>query len=330
MTEKSFEPERMLRDLKRIERLRSIKMLMIPLAALFVLILAIAYFQPKVISMRAFSSFATDAAPLLTLAMGASLVILIGGIDLSIANMASFAAVTFVLMAPALEDYAFIAVLLLAAFIGGCQGLVHSWAQIPSFVVSFGTLGILYGTTHYISNATAAPLTAPSAVIAFLGARTGVFPNGIFVVAIVAAVLILAMRYTRLGRDIYAVGSAERAAYLSGVRTTRVRVIVFAISGVCAALAGLLLLSQTSYSSPAMANNYLLPAIVGVVVGGVSISGGVGGIGSALIGGMIAVGVRLGTVIIGLNPAYQNIVFGIVILVAVALTIDREKIGIIK
>ena len=164
----------------------------------------------------------------------------------------------------------------------------------------------------------------------FFAARTFGAPDGLIVVAIVAAALVLLMRHTRFGRDIYAVGASERAALLSGVRTGRVRVLPFAISAVCAALAGLLLLSETSYSSPAMANNLLLPTIVGVVVGGTAISGGVGGIGCTLIGGMIAVGVRLGTVIVGLSPAYQDIVFGLVIVLAVALTIDREKIGVIK
>lgn len=189
---------------------------------------------------------------------------------------------------------------------------------------------MLYGITHFISNATAAPLSQPSAVISFFGGRTAGLPNGVIVVLVSAATLGILFRFTRLGREIFAVGASERAALLSGVKTLRVKVLAFAISAVCASVAGLLLLGQTGYSSPAMANNYLLPAVVGVVVGGTAISGGIGGIACALIGGLIAGLVRIGTVIVGLNPAYQNIVFGVVIVIAVAITIDREKIGIIK
>lgn len=315
---------------RRIEAWRLLRELAVPYLALAVLLGAVGYFQPRFFSVRAFTGLALDAAPTLMLVIGASVVILVGGIDLSIATMASFAAVTYVIVNPLLGDAGVLAILLLAAAIGAVQGYVHVRAQIPSFVVSFGTLGMLYGITHYISNATAAPLSGSSLIIGFLGTRSWGIPNAIIVVVIWAAILAAAFRFTRLGRDIYATGASERAALLSGVRVRRVKMIVFAISAASAAMAGLILLSQTMYSSPAMANNFLLPTIVGVVVGGTAISGGTGGIGCALIGGLIASTVRVGTVILGLNPATQNIAFGLVILIAVAVTIDRSKIGIIK
>ncbi|URK86424.1 hypothetical protein LP421_04840 (plasmid) [Rhizobium sp. RCAM05350] len=138
------------------------------------------------------------------------------------------------------------------------------------------------------------------------------------------------MRFTRFGQDLYAVGCSERAAIVAGVKVVRIKSIAFAISALFAGFAGLLFLSQTGYSSPAMANSYLLPAIVGVVVGGTAISGGVGSVGAAIIGSLIAVMVRLGTVMVGLSPAYQQILFGLMVLISVSLTIDRAKIGIIK
>lgn len=316
--------------IRRIEALRLGRELTVPVLALAALVAMISLAQPKFLSMRAMAGLATDAAPTLMLVIGATIVILTGGIDLSIATMASFAAVATVILNPGFGDVGIPLILLIAAAIGTMQGYVHAQAQIPSFVVTFGTLGILYGVTHYISNATAAPLSGPSMIIAFLAGKSFGIPHGIVAVAIWAAILAFVFRFTRLGRDIYAVGASERAALLSGVKVTRVKMIAFAISAICAAMAGLLLLSQTMYSSPAMANNFLLPTIVGVVVGGTSISGGMGGIGCALAGGLIAVTVRIGTVIVGLNPAYQNVVFGTVIIIAVASTIDRQKIGVIK
>lgn len=314
----------------RIELLRRIRMLATPLAALIVLVTAIAFVQPKFLSLRALSALGTDAAPMLALVLGASIVILIGAIDLSIATMASFSAVMMVILNPLLGDGAVVCVLLTAGIVGAIQGYAHAKLQIPSFVVSFGTLGILYGITHFVTRATAAPLSAPSVVMDYVSGKSFGIPNGLIVIAACAYVLLLAFSYTRLGRDLYAIGSSERAALIAGVKIVRVKMIAFAISSICASIAGLLLLAQTRYSSPAMANTYLLPVIVGAVVGGTAISGGIGGIGSALIGGTIAAVVRVGTVMVGLNPAFQNIAFGLVILVAVALTIDREKIGIIK
>ncbi|MER9215963.1 ABC transporter permease [Mesorhizobium sp. M0663] len=317
-------------SIRRIEIARKLRSIAVPAIALAGLFSTIAWVQPKLLSLRALAGLTTDAAPLLMLVMGSAVVILLGGIDLSVATMASFAAVAFVILNPTLGEFAFVAVLGLAGLVGALQGYVHHRAQIPSFVVSFGSLGMLYGITHFISNATAAPLSQPSAIISFFGSRTAGLPNGVIVVLISAAILSALFRFTRLGREIFAVGASERAALLSGVKTLRVKVLAFAISAICASVAGLLLLGQTGYSSPAMANNYLLPAIVGVVVGGTAISGGIGGIACALVGGLIAGLVRIGTVIVGLNPAYQNIVFGVVIVIAVAITIDREKIGIIK
>lgn len=317
------------REFKRIVARRELRALFVPLATLVLMCVVITYFQPRFLSWRAITAVATDAAPVLMLVMGSAIVILIGGIDLSVATMASFAAVLFVIISPTVGDFGIVVVLGLAAFVGCLQGIIHHRTQIPSFVVSFGTLGILYGTSHYITQATAAQL-GPSTIIAFLGAKSYGVPHGIIAAGFCASVLALTMRFTRLGRDLFAVGCSERAALVAGVRIGRLKAIAFALSSFFAAGAGLLFLSQTGYSSPAMANNYLLPAIVGVVVGGNAISGGVGGIACALVGGLIAVMVRLGTVMLGLNPAFQNILFGVMVLVSVALTIDRQKIGIIK
>ncbi|WP_216332447.1 ABC transporter permease [Rhizobium sp. X9] len=317
------------RKLKQISARRLTRMLIVPFLTLLLICAVITFFQPRFLSLRALTAVATDAAPLLMLVVGSAIVILIGGIDLSVATMASFSAVLFVIILPTTGDAGILVVLGLAAIIGFAQGAIHHRAQIPSFVVSFGTLGVLYGTAHYITQATAAPL-GPSTIIPLLGAKTAGVPHGLIVAVLCAIALSLTMRFTRLGRDLFAVGSSERAALVAGVKVGRVKAIAFAISSVFAAVAGLMFVSQTGYSSPAMANNYLLPAIVGVVVGGNAVSGGVGGVGCALIGGLIAVMVRLGTVMLGLNPAYQNILFGVMVVVSVALTIDREKIGIIK
>ena len=117
---------------------------------------------------------------------------------------------------------------------------------------------------------------------------------------------------------------------MSGVRTVAIRTAIFSISAACAALGGLFLVAITTFSSPTLAGNLLLLSIVGVVIGGSAISGGVGGLLPAVVGGLITAWLRVVTVLVGVVPTAQNIVFGLMALVAVALTTDRSKLGIIK
>jgi ribose transport system permease protein len=197
-------------------------------------------------------------------------------------------------------------------------------------MVTLGTLSMLSGLSLLLSNATAEPLPDPEPVVSFLGGTTGGLPNSVLVLAVLIVVLGLAMRYLRFGRDLYAIGSGERAATMSGVNVIFVRTIIFAISAACAAIAGLFLVAVTEFSSPTLAGNLLLLSIVGVVIGGTAISGGVGGLLPAVIGGLMTAWLRVVTVLVGVSPTAQNIVFGIMALIAVGLTTDRSKLGVIK
>ncbi|MDQ0474002.1 ABC transporter permease [Labrys wisconsinensis] len=308
------------------ERLRALG----PGLVLLAIVAGVAVWAPGILAPRALAGFSVDAAPLLLLVFGASLPILLGGIDLSIAAMASLAGVMASLLTPSLGSAAVPVILAGAALVGALQGALHARLQMPSFVVSLGTLGILSGTALVVTDATALPIEPGYRLIDVLAERTAGVPNAVILVMVVWLALVLALRYLRFGRSVYAIGAAELPAMMSGVGRTRTRVLAYAASAACAALAGLLLVSQTLYSAPTLAQNLLLPAIVGVIVGGTAISGGVGGMGASLIGGLIAVAVRIGSVVLGFDPAVQNIVFGAVILVAVAATIDRGKIGVVK
>ena len=303
---------------------------MAPLGVLLALVALVSVSEPAFLTSGSLTSLAVDAGPVLLLVFGSTLVILLGGIDLSVGALASLSSVLLALWLPGLGSWAVPAVIVVAAVLGAAQGFIQAATQIPSFVVTLGGLGIFSGLALRLSDASAQPLLESYALVDFAGADTLGVPNTLLVVAVVVALLAAVMRFLPIGRRIYAVGAGERAALLSGVGTVRVRVFAFATSGACAALAALLLVAQTQFAGPDIADNLLLPAIAAVVVGGTAISGGVGGLGAALIGGLIVTVVRVGTVIVGLDPAVQNIVFGIGVIVAVALTTDRAKIGIIK
>ncbi len=301
-----------------------------PLAVLIALVAISAAIAPGVVEVDSLVSFLSDAAPIIALVIGGTLPILAGSIDLSVAGVASLTGVLVVVLNPIFGPWTSVVVILIAMAFGATQGLLHSWLQLPSFIVTLGTLSMLSGLALLLSNATAEPIPDNDLFVTYLSDSTADIPNTVIALIIIIAVLGLMLRYLRLGRDIYALGTGERAAIMSAVNVIAVRTIIFAISAGCAAIAGLFLISITAFSSPTLAGNLLLLSIVGVVLGGTAISGGVGGLLPAVVGGLITSWLRIVTVIIGVQPTAQNIVFGLTALVAVALTTDRSKLGIIK
>ncbi len=140
----------------------------------------------------------------------------------------------------------------------------------------------------------------------------------------------MALRRLPFGRHVYAIGMAERAALLSGIRVGRVKVLGFALTGLFSGLAGLAMVARNASGSPTIADSLLLPSIAAVVIGGTSITGGVGGLGRTFIGALTITVLRVGFATIGLDPAYEPLAYGVLVVAAVALTIDRSKAQIVK
>lgn len=297
---------------------------------LILILAAVSTAAPGILRWRAINSLLQDNAPMLILIVGATLPILLGCLDLSIAAMASLAAVVAAMLAPTLGSASVPVVVAGAAALGGLQGYMIGRLQVPSFVISLGALGIFKGVAMFLSGANMVAITPGLWIYDTLGSRSFGVSNAFLLVLIVAGAFAAMLRFTNLGRNIYAFGANEIAVYISGVRRDMVRAFAFAISAGCAALGGIMMISQTMFASATVASSLLLPALVGVVVGGTAISGGVGGVLSSLIGGLIAILIRVGVTISGLPPESQDVAFGITILIAVALTTDRAKIGVVK
>lgn len=269
---------------------------------LFLILAAVSTAAPGILRWRAINGLLQDNAPMLILIVGATLPILLGCLDLSIAAMASLAAVSAALLAPSLGSASVPVVVAGAAAIGGLQGWLIGRLQVPSFVISLGALGIYKGVAMYLTGANMVGITPGLWLYDLLGSRSFGVSNAFILVLIVAGLFAAMLRLTNLGRNIYAFGANEIAVYVSGVRRDLVRSFAFAASAGCAALGGTMMISQTMFASPTVASSLLLPALVGVVVGGTAISGGVGGVLSSLIGGLIAILIRVGVTISGLPP----------------------------
>ncbi|MEU7826562.1 ABC transporter permease [Catellatospora sp. NPDC049133] len=301
-----------------------------PLIALVALVAALAVADPDFLTARSLTAVARTAAPLIVLAAGATLIVLCGGIDLSIAALASLTTVLLALWLPALGGLATPVVIAVAAAIGAVQGLAHVLLRIPSFIVTLGGMSILSAVALVVSGAGTVRVVDDTPVAwleLYLG---GYVPMSAAMALLVVALIAAVLKATPLQSWISATGYSESAARLAGTPVDLVKIGAFCVSGACAGFAAVMLVSRQYSGGPTMADNLLLPAVAAIVVGGTAITGGHGSLWRSLAGALVVTLLRVGLPIVGVPSAYEQILYGVIIVVAVALTLDWSKVSIIK
>jgi ribose transport system permease protein len=303
----------------------------LPLATLAALSLVIGMAQPSFLQPSTLIELASDTAVLFILATGVTFVIMLGGIDLSIQSMASLASVIVALTVARLGYGSFLLAIVIGAIAGFLSGIVQVRLKIPSFIATLAMGGVLFSSALVLSKERSITLDeAGRAYQAWITGQVFGLPNVIFVGLLVLAIAHVLQAHTRFGRYSAAIGAGEPAAYASGVKVGRQKIFAFVLSAAFAALAGVVLAGRLASGSPTLAAELLLPSIAAVVVGGTAITGGVGSVWRTLVGALIISVVRIGMTFLGVNIFAQNIVFGAVLIAAVAVTIDRTKIPIVK
>ncbi|WP_400162715.1 ABC transporter permease subunit [Brevibacillus sp. TJ4] len=258
------------------------------------------------------------------IAFGMTFVILTGGIDLSVGSiLALSSAVTAGLMTGGMDTSLAVLVGLLAgAVMGAINGVIVAKGKVAPFIATLATMTIFRGLTLVYTEGK--PITGLNEDFGMLG--KGFFleiPMPVIWMLISFAILYFILRHTTFGRHVYALGSNEEATRLSGISTSRVKVMVYSISGLFAALSGIILTSRLNSAQPTAGTSYELDAIAAVVLGGTSLSGGNGWIVGTLIGAMIIGVLDNGLNLLNVSSFYQAVVKGAVILLAVL--IDRSK-----
>jgi len=303
----------------------------LPVATLVILVAGIGTAQPGFLSPSTMLQLASDTAVLFVLATGVTFVIMLGGIDLSIQAMASLASVIVALTISHLGYASFPFAVAIGALSGALAGLAHVRLKIPSFIATLAVGGVLSGVALVISRQRSITLgEADREYLTWITGQVGGIPNEVIIGLVVLLIAHVMQSRTPFGRYSAAIGAGEAAAYASGVKVDRQKLIAFTLSATFAALAGVVLAGRLASGSPTLANELLLPSIAAVVVGGTAITGGVGSIWRTLVGALIISVVRIGMTFVGINIFAQNIVFGSVLVIAVAITIDRSKIPIVK
>jgi len=268
-------------------------------------------------------------------AIGLHPTIVAGGIDLSVQGVASLIAVFVGLLlrnqfnTNDLGLWIIPVAMVIGAAAGAVNGLLNAALRIPSFIASLGMGWILYGLAVFMGKAVNVQL---------LDTRIGNFASGnvlgIPQIAIAAVVFTVAVQLiedrTRFGRYMYAIGGDEVIARQAGVRIGLTKVALFTVAGVIYGLASLLLTCRLGISTSRMGLTLLFPAVTAVAVGGVALTGGIGGAKNAALGALIVTALNDGLVLMHVSPYIQQAMNGVVLIVAVALTIDRKKLGFIK
>ena len=299
-------------------------------AAMVVLPVLFVSLNPQYLSLGNIDSMLRQASVLLLVVCAGTAPILMGSIDLSVGAIVSLCAVCAGLLSQELGQSAMFLVVPLGLLLGVINGAIVSYIKLPSFLVTLGTAFAFAGVALLLSGGFPVQLASGTLTPFFRQSLFGVIPLPLVYAVICWAVLIVFLRRTATGRFIYAVGGNERATRLLGVRVRSVKTVAFGVSGLFCAVAGILVLFSTTAATPDIGDSFLLPSIAAIVMGGTPLSGGQGGAARGLIGTLILVELNNGMLIIGLPPAAQQIVQGLVVILAVLLTFDRRRTDVVK
>ena len=304
----------------------------LPWIALVLAILVVGLFDARFLDPMTLIGLMADNATLFVMALGMTFVIYVGSVDLSMQSVAAVASIVLALLLPEYGLAAIPAAIVIGGLLGLLSGFVHGKLRIPSFVATLATGGIAATAALWISGQRAIGIAGDvrNDTLGWIIGSTLGLPNEIWVSLVVFMLAFVLEQATPFGKMMKAVGCSEPAATVSGIRVTRIKLAVFALAGAFAALSGIMLAGRLSSGTPTIANEFLLPAIAAVVLGGTSLTGGNGGVLRTLAGTMLIAVFRTGMTFVGVNALAQQIVFGTILILAVCLNSGHAPKGVMK
>jgi len=295
------------------------------LVALIVLATLTASLNPRFLSVFNLQILTRQIAIFGIIAIGETFVIVTKGIDLSPGSMVSLTCVLtawFVTHGLGIIG-SIIVVLIISASVGVWHGFHVSKLDVPPFIITLCTFLIARGVASAITRGW--PINTSAFSFLWYGVILRILAIPVFILAIVAGISIFILRYTPLGRHIYAVGGSIEAARLSGINVDRTRIIVYTIGTVLAGIVGILHTARLEQGNANVGQYYELYAIASAVIGGTSLFGGVGTVLGTIIGASILTTIWNSMVLLKVSAYWQNVVLGVVIVVAVSVDILRKR-----
>jgi ribose transport system permease protein len=303
---------------------------LIPLLMLLVgLVIVLEILQPGIVNSRWASNTIRFAIPLAMIAACQTLTMLTGGIDLSVGTVATVAAFLTATLSPLLGvPAAMIIAMFFAILLGFTNGVGVAFFRVHPLIMTLGTGLIGVGCLLVYQRYVIATGTKIPDVLVWLGTgRTLSLPNGLFLFVPFAVLILWAQCRTGFGRLLYAIGSNEKAARLSGVRVWQVHLALYSLSGAMAGITGLLYLGLVKTPSLSLAMPLDLPSVAAAVVGGTSIFGGRGGYGGTIVGALILTVLATMLTLLDMPEGARRIVYGLIILAVTALYVRLGEKG---
>ena len=267
----------------------------------------------------------TDMTPYFIMGMGITFVLLIGSIDLSTGALCSVVACLVAKLLPNFGALAFIFGLCLGVAGGFITGLLVAKVKIPSFIATLGMMGIWTTLAYIISNSVSIVITKQNWMyINWASTYVWVMPLSFILAILLWVALYQVEKSTAFGKGVYAVGVNETAASVAGVNVFKIKTLAFVLCGLLSALAGIVIVANFKGSTPIIGNSMNMKSIAMVVLGGTFLTGGKGGILSALLGSAIIMMIQNGLNLIGVVAYHQDIAFGILLIITIFVVSDKR------
>lgn len=295
---------------------------------LVLLILAMSILSPAFLNGRNIANIIKQISINGILAIGMTMVIITAGIDLSVGSVVALSSIVAAYFGRADSGYPTIVAIVIAVLVGVLVGVFNgigvAYIGFPAFIVTLSTMTIVRGLALIVTNGV--PVFGLSnQMIALANESFLHIPNLVFYLLVIFLIGIVLLNFTVFGRHLYAVGGNAEAANSAGIHVKRVLTLAYCISGFCAGLSGVLAASRITSGNPTTGEGYEMNAISAAVIGGVSMSGGKGGLIGTLIGALLIGVMQNGLDILGISSYYQKIIQGVIILVAVFCDLRNSK-----
>nr|WP_226929133.1 MULTISPECIES: ABC transporter permease [Halorubrum] len=303
-----------------------------PFVMLFGLILTFSFTTDRFLTeANLLDNVAKNAVTLLLVALAGTFPILQQSIDLSVESMVLLTGVVTVVLISefGLGLLAIPLAIGVGMLAGLFNGIIFTKLKVPSFLVTLGTLSVMAGVGKIITGGSTITFRNPAIRTISNGEVFGIPNLVLWGLLIYLGTIVLAFR-TKFGRYCFALGENERVVELAGAKVDRYKIYPFVLSGLLCGTAGVLLTLRISSASPNIGSGLMLPSIAAIVMGGTALTGGVGGPHRTILGVLVIAVLNNGMNLLGIDSFVQEIILGLVVVGAVALSIDREKIDVVK
>ena len=275
------------------------------------------------------SVFLRTASFTIIVGLAQTLVLLLGGIDLSVASIAGFCSMVFAMLVTlaGFDPYlSLVLALLVGPVLGFLNGAMICGLNLTPFIATLATSSIFRGIIYVVTKGF--PLTGipESVTVIGQGSLIPLLPYPVLIMLFIAIVLAVVLRYTSFGRHIYAVGGNESAAKIVGIRNNRTKLGVYMITGFISGLAGVLMVLRLGSSQVNIGENWVMPSITAAVLGGTSMTGGSGSVAGTMVGGLLMATISYSISLLGVSSYWDEVVTGAVVLIAISLdAINRRR-----